>query len=156
MSLRRCQRGSWFAINSPIVVNSIIRLKPLHCWLLCFIFRERSPAPTAASKKLSWISSGSFLILCHEEIYYNVKKGLTGRIKRRIIYLDNGKDKNMKFSELKKILKNHGCYKADEGSNHEEWFSPITNKPFQVGRHGTQDVPKGTYHAILKQAGIKR
>ena len=62
----------------------------------------------------------------------------------------------MKFSELKKILKKHGCYKLSEGSNHEEWFSPITGKPFQVGRHNSQDVKKGTLHAILSQAGIKK
>ena len=62
----------------------------------------------------------------------------------------------MKFSELKKVLRKHGCYKLNEGSNHEEWFSPITNKPFQVGRHNSHDVRKGTYNAILKQAGIKK
>ena len=62
----------------------------------------------------------------------------------------------MKFSELKNKLKKHGCYKLSEGSNHEEWFSPITGKPFQVGRHDNQDVKKGTFYAILKQAGIKR
>ena len=61
----------------------------------------------------------------------------------------------MKYSELKKLLKQQGCYKINEGSNHEEWFSPITNKPFQVGRHNSQDVRKGTCFAILKQAGIR-
>ena len=62
----------------------------------------------------------------------------------------------MKFSELKRKLRKYGCYKLSEGANHEEWFSPITSKPFQVGRHDYQDVKKGTYHAILKQAGIER
>ena len=61
----------------------------------------------------------------------------------------------MKYSELKKILKQNGCYKVDEGANHEIWFSPITSQPFPVGRHNSQDVPTGTYKAILKQAGIK-
>jgi len=61
----------------------------------------------------------------------------------------------MKYSELKKILKKNGCYKANEGSNHEEWFSPITNEYFPVGRHGSKDVPVGTYNAILRQSGIK-
>ena len=61
----------------------------------------------------------------------------------------------MKYSELKKLLKKHGCYKSDEGSNHEKWFSPINSKTFQVGRHNSEDVRKGTCHAILKQAGIK-
>jgi len=61
----------------------------------------------------------------------------------------------MKYSEIKKILKQSGCYKVGEGGNHEEWFSPITNQPFPVGRHGNEDVKKRTYYAILKQAGIK-
>jgi predicted RNA binding protein YcfA (HicA-like mRNA interferase family) len=61
----------------------------------------------------------------------------------------------VKYSELKKLLQQNGCYKESEGSNHEIWYSPINNKKFQVGRHNGEDVRKGTYHAILKQAGIK-
>jgi predicted RNA binding protein YcfA (HicA-like mRNA interferase family) len=61
----------------------------------------------------------------------------------------------MKYSELKKILTQNGCYKAREGTNHEIWFSPMTNGSFPVGRHNSEEVPKGTLHAILKQAGIK-
>jgi predicted RNA binding protein YcfA (HicA-like mRNA interferase family) len=62
----------------------------------------------------------------------------------------------MKYSELKRILKQNGCYKTSEGSNHEEWFSPITNNSFPIGRHRDKDVPIGTHNAILKQSGIKR
>jgi len=61
----------------------------------------------------------------------------------------------MKYSELKKMLRNNGCYKVSEGSNHETWFSPINNKKFPVGRHNSDDVPTGTYNTILKQSGIK-
>ena len=61
----------------------------------------------------------------------------------------------MKYSELKKLLTKHGCYKDGEGSNHERWFSPITNKVFRVGRHDTQDAKKGTLNKILKDAGLK-
>jgi predicted RNA binding protein YcfA (HicA-like mRNA interferase family) len=61
----------------------------------------------------------------------------------------------MKHSELKKLLKEHGCYKKSEGTRHENWFSPITNKTFQVGRHNTQDVKKVMLGKILKDAGIK-
>jgi len=61
----------------------------------------------------------------------------------------------MKYSELKRLLKHNGCYKIDEGSSHERWYSPITDNKFVVGRHDNQDVRKGTYNAILKQAGIK-
>ncbi|MDR0221425.1 MAG: type II toxin-antitoxin system HicA family toxin [Lachnospiraceae bacterium] len=61
----------------------------------------------------------------------------------------------MKFSELKKILRKNGCYVIDEGSKHEQWYSPITGNTFTVGRHDTEDVKKGTLNGILKQAGIK-
>ena len=61
----------------------------------------------------------------------------------------------MKTSELKKKLGQHGCYKVSEGTRHENWYSPITNKTFQVGRHNTQDVKKGLLSKILSDAGIK-
>lgn len=61
----------------------------------------------------------------------------------------------MKYSELKKLLKKNGCYLEHEGKSHEIWYSPKTKNSFSVGRHNSQDVPSGTYRAILKQAGIK-
>jgi len=61
----------------------------------------------------------------------------------------------MKYSELKRILKQNDCYKHGEGANHEIWFSPINNRTFPIGRHKSEDVPKGTLNAILKQSGIK-
>jgi len=62
----------------------------------------------------------------------------------------------MKYSDLKKELRQHGCYKTNEGGNHEIWFNPISNKFFPVGRHNTEDVRKGIQNSILKQAGIKK
>ena len=61
----------------------------------------------------------------------------------------------MKYSELKKMLRKSGCYKQSEGARHENWFSPITNKVFQVGRHNNEDVKKGILSRILKDAGLK-
>jgi predicted RNA binding protein YcfA (HicA-like mRNA interferase family) len=61
----------------------------------------------------------------------------------------------MKYSELKKVLRQHGCYKINEGRSHEIWFSPMSGQSFPVGRHNTEDVRKGIYNIILKQAGIK-
>ncbi len=61
----------------------------------------------------------------------------------------------MTYGELKRLLKKNGCYLLREGSNHEVWFSPITNKMFQVGRHTKEDVPKGTLQSIKKMAGLK-
>jgi hypothetical protein len=34
----------------------------------------------------------------------------------------------------KKMLKQNDCYKEEEGSNHELWYSPKNNKTFPVGR----------------------
>ena len=62
----------------------------------------------------------------------------------------------MKCSELKKLLRQHGCYIVSEGSNHESWYSPITKIRFQVSRHNSEDIRKGTCYAILKQAGVKK
>ena len=61
----------------------------------------------------------------------------------------------MKYSELKALLRKSGCYLYSEGAKHENWFSPITNMIFQVGRHNTEDVKKGILNRILKDAGLK-
>lgn len=60
----------------------------------------------------------------------------------------------MKYKELFRILKDHGCEIKRHGSSHDIWFSPINDCLFPVGRHGSQEVPKGTLNSILKEAGI--
>lgn len=60
----------------------------------------------------------------------------------------------MKRSELLKILRKHGCYFSENGSNHEKWKNPA-GKQFTVPRHSGQDLPKYLAESILKQAGIK-
>ncbi|MBD9177947.1 MAG: type II toxin-antitoxin system HicA family toxin [Odoribacter splanchnicus] len=60
----------------------------------------------------------------------------------------------MKTSELIKLLLAAGCYIVRNGGNHDIWFSPITGNKFPVGRHQSQEVPKGTERSIRKQAGI--
>ena len=59
------------------------------------------------------------------------------------------------YSELKRLLKKAGCRKVSEGTNHEFWYSPITQKSFPVGRHNTQEVATGTFKSIMADAGIK-
>lgn len=61
----------------------------------------------------------------------------------------------MKYSELEKMLKKAGCTVYREGSNHTLWYSPVTGQTFPVGRHRTEDVPKGTLKSILTAAGLK-
>ena len=61
----------------------------------------------------------------------------------------------MKYSQFVRILKDHGCKFVRHGSGHDVWYSPINGEVFAVGRHGSQEVPKGTVYSILKEAGIK-
>lgn len=61
----------------------------------------------------------------------------------------------MKGSELKRKLKKADCYKKSEDTNHEKWYSPITNKSFWIPRHDSQEVHPDTLHSILKAAGLK-
>lgn len=61
----------------------------------------------------------------------------------------------MTYGELKRLLKKNGCTMYSEGKNHERWINPKTGAIFPVGRHNAQEVKNGTYHAILKQAGLE-
>jgi predicted RNA binding protein YcfA (HicA-like mRNA interferase family) len=40
--------------------------------------------------------------------------------------------------------------------SHHLYFNSSTNKTIVVPVHGNKDLPKGTFYAILKQAGIDR
>lgn len=60
----------------------------------------------------------------------------------------------MKVSEMKKLLKQIGCRKIRDGANHEIWYSPTTNRKFQVPRHQSQELPTGTEKQIRKESGL--
>ena len=61
----------------------------------------------------------------------------------------------MNYGELKRKLKQGGCYLEKEGKKHELWFSPITGKSFPVGRHNQQEVASGTLKSILRDSGLE-
>lgn len=61
----------------------------------------------------------------------------------------------MKYSELERILKKAGCYWIEDGKKHPIWYSPITNKEFQLSHHKGEEVKKGTLSSIKKDAGVK-
>lgn len=61
----------------------------------------------------------------------------------------------MKVSELKKLLKQEGCYLDAEYTNHEWWYSPKTGKHFPIPRHNAKEIKTGTLNSILKDAGLK-
>lgn len=60
----------------------------------------------------------------------------------------------MKFSELIRELESAGCYIKRNGGNHDWYYSPVTGASFPVGRHFSQEVPRGTLNTIKKKAGI--
>lgn len=61
----------------------------------------------------------------------------------------------MNHGELKRRLKEIGCYKRREGKKHEIWYSPITSEEFPVGRHNQKEVPPGTLKSIANSSGLK-
>lgn len=61
----------------------------------------------------------------------------------------------MKTTELIRRLKAVGCRFLDEGANHSWWWSPITNRRFQVPRHATHDIGWNLLKDIEKQSGVK-
>jgi predicted RNA binding protein YcfA (HicA-like mRNA interferase family) len=61
----------------------------------------------------------------------------------------------VKASELKKKLRQNGCYLHRQGGRHELWYSPATGRLFPVPRHSAQEVAHGTEKAILEAAGIE-
>jgi len=61
----------------------------------------------------------------------------------------------MTYGELKRLLRRNECELHHQGSNHEIWKSLKTGKQFTVGRHNSEEVPKGTLSSIKKDAGIK-
>ena len=61
---------------------------------------------------------------------------------------------NLSPSYLVKLLEKNGfIYKRTSGS-HKVYYNHATHKTAIVPIHGNRDLKKGTFFAILKQAGI--
>ena len=61
----------------------------------------------------------------------------------------------MKTNELTRKLKAAGCWYVKPGKKHDWWWSPITQRMFQVPRHATQDVGHNLLKDIERQSGVK-
>ncbi|HYW97462.1 MAG TPA: type II toxin-antitoxin system HicA family toxin [Bacteroidales bacterium] len=57
--------------------------------------------------------------------------------------------------ELVKILKKKGFVLDRSRGSHQIWLHPDSHKRAIVPMHN-KDIPKGTFFAILKQAGIDK
>ena len=61
----------------------------------------------------------------------------------------------MKSKDLIKILESKGFILKRVTGSHHFFVHPTTGKITVVPLH-SKDLPKGTFHAILKQAGISK
>jgi len=61
----------------------------------------------------------------------------------------------LKFSELIRLLEQHGFKIVKEKGSIRYYRKPGWDKLIRVDYHGSKEVPSGTCHAILKAAGIK-
>jgi predicted RNA binding protein YcfA (HicA-like mRNA interferase family) len=62
---------------------------------------------------------------------------------------------NLSARYLIELLETNGfVFKRSKGSHHL-FYNPITNKTVIVPFHGGKDLKKGTFLAIVKQAGIE-
>lgn len=62
----------------------------------------------------------------------------------------------MKFSELVRLLEQNGFRIIKEKGSIRYYSKPGWNNLIRVDYHGSKEVPKGTCHAILKDAGINK
>ena len=62
----------------------------------------------------------------------------------------------MKFSELVRLLEQNGFRIIKEKGSVRYYRKSGWNNLIRVDYHGSKEVPKGTCHAILKDAGIKK
>jgi predicted RNA binding protein YcfA (HicA-like mRNA interferase family) len=60
----------------------------------------------------------------------------------------------VKYSEVERMARRHGCTQIGEMGGHPLWYSPITGKVFRLSHHGSQEVKKGTLNDIIKRSGL--
>jgi predicted RNA binding protein YcfA (HicA-like mRNA interferase family) len=60
----------------------------------------------------------------------------------------------MKYNELHRFLHRHGCTLVRSGGKHDIYYSQVNGRTFAVPRHGSREVPYGTFIKILKDSGI--
>lgn len=64
----------------------------------------------------------------------------------------------MNFSPkyLIKLLESNGFFFKRANGSHHLYYNPATNITVIVPMHGGKDIKKGTFFAIIKQAGIDK
>jgi predicted RNA binding protein YcfA (HicA-like mRNA interferase family) len=62
--------------------------------------------------------------------------------------------RSMKYSEFYRLIEQHG-WTIKGGKGHYKYVHPDFPYFIPVGRHKTQEIPKGTLEGMLKAAGLK-
>jgi predicted RNA binding protein YcfA (HicA-like mRNA interferase family) len=63
---------------------------------------------------------------------------------------------NLSPKYLIKFLEENGfIFKRSKGS-HQLYYNPVTNKTVIVPLHGGKDMKKGTFLAVVRQAGLDK
>jgi len=60
----------------------------------------------------------------------------------------------MKWSEIKRLTDKAGAIFVRHGKRHDVYKNPVTGAIFLIGRHRSEEVPKGTANDVLKKAGV--
>jgi predicted RNA binding protein YcfA (HicA-like mRNA interferase family) len=63
---------------------------------------------------------------------------------------------NLSPQNLIKILELYGFFFKRSRGSHQLYYNPVTKKTVIVPVHGGKDLKKGTFFAVLKQAGIDK
>ena len=63
---------------------------------------------------------------------------------------------NFSAKHLIKILTQHGFVLKRSSDSHHIYYNASTQKTIVVPIHGSKDLKKGTFFAIIKQAGIEK
>jgi predicted RNA binding protein YcfA (HicA-like mRNA interferase family) len=61
----------------------------------------------------------------------------------------------MKYSEFYKLIEQHG-WTIEGGTNHYKYVNSDFPYFIPVARHPSKEIPKGTLHKMMKEAGIKK
>ena len=62
----------------------------------------------------------------------------------------------MKFSEIVRLLEQNGFRIIKEKGSIRYYAKPGWDNLIRVDYHGSKEIPTGTCHAILKDAGIRK
>lgn len=63
---------------------------------------------------------------------------------------------NLSPKYLIKFIEEHGFILKRSKGSHQLYYNPVTNKTIIVPVHNGKDLKKGTFLAIIKQAGLDK